>query len=133
VLLVDENDDFLDGLTAWLLKTPGLEVVGRAHSGREAMVRIEASSPHLVIMDASLTDVSGFEVTRRIKSRPPAPVVVLTTFHESRAASSAALEAGADLCVSKTEITHRLLPAIADLMELGKEPGREGREGKDAG
>src|SRR5262245_23257366 len=127
VLLVDENDDFLDGLASWLVKTPGLEVVGRAHSGREAMARVEASAPHLVILDASLADVSGFEVARRIKSRPAAPVVVLMTFHESRAASRAALEAGADLCVSKTEITGRLLPAIADLMEPGQPSGGEGR------
>ena len=124
VLLVAESDDFLDGIASWLLKAPGLEVVGRAHSGHEAMDRVERLSPDLVLMDISLADMNGFEVTRRIKSQRPAPFVLLMTFHDSRVVGLAAMEAGADGCVSKTEVTDRLLPAIDALLGFPGQPPR---------
>ena len=125
VLLVAESDDFLDGLASWLLRTPSLEVVGRAHSGLEAMDRVERLTPDLVLMDVSLTDVSGFEVARRVKTRRDAPYVVLMTFHESTAVDDAAFAAGADGCVSKTDVTGRLLAAIEGLLGPPDEPGEK--------
>ena len=133
VLLVDENDDFLDGLTSWLMKTPGLDMIGRAHSGSEAMDRVERFDPQLILMDISLPDMNGFEVTRRIRARGPSPLVLLMTFHESRAAALAASDAGADGCVSKAEITDRLLPAVQELIRRHPAPGLPAREAKARG
>jgi len=112
VLLVDENDDFLDGLASLMAKQPGLEVVGRAHLGHEAVERAKSLSPDLVLMDVSLKDMSGFEAVDLIKAHPGAPKVVLMTFHESRAAVTAAMASGADGCLSKSSMTDRLLQVV---------------------
>lgn len=116
VLLVDENDDYLDGLEAWLAKAPGIEVVGRAHSGRDAQDRALRLVPDLVLADVSLPDMSGFELTRCIKAMRPEPIVLLMTFHDSRAVGLAAVAAGATACVAKTAVTEQLLPAITSLL-----------------
>lgn len=130
VLLVDANDDFLDSLSAWIQRCPRLQVVGRAHSGSEAIERTGRLLPDLLLMDAALPDLNGFEVTRRIKSRPDAPLIVLMVFHGSRAARERALAAGADECMSKTETTEWLLPELEKLLpsslldEVAKEVGK---------
>lgn len=86
------------------------------------MERAEELLPEIVLMNVSLPDMSGFEVTRRLRERRLAPLVVLMTFHESHAAGVAAREAGADGCVSKTDITLRLLPKIEELLWRSREP-----------
>jgi two-component system nitrate/nitrite response regulator NarP len=116
VLLVDENDDFLDGLASLMAKQPGLEVVGRAHLGHEAVERARSLSPDLILMDVSLRDMSGFEAVDLIKAHPRAPKVLLMTFHESRAAVTAALASGADGCLSKSGTTEQLLRVIERLV-----------------
>ena len=112
VLIVDENDDFLDGLVSWLTEQRGLDVMGRAHSGMEAVDRAQRLSPDLVLMNISLKDMSGFDAVRLLKASQPAPKVLLMTFHESRAALIAAFAAGADGCVSKAGVTEGLARAI---------------------
>jgi len=124
VLLVDENDDFLDGLEAWLAKAPGIEVVARAHSGHEAEGHASRLLPDLVIADVSLPDMSGFELTRRVRRMRPAPMVLLTTFHDSRAVVTAAVAAGAARCVAKAGVTEQLVPAITSLLG-STQPGVE--------
>jgi len=116
VLLVDENDDFLDGLTAWIAGDPRLRLAGKAHSGHAALEQVERLHPDLALIGASLPDLNGFETTRRIKSRPDAPRVVLLTFHESNAARLEAWAAGADAMVSKAEIPEKLLSVVQDLV-----------------
>jgi len=114
-LLVDDNDDFLDGLAAWITHDPQIEIVGRAHSGREAIERAAQLGPDLVLMDVSMAEVNGFEAARRIKSAAGAPAVILMTFHDSHAARLEAWAAGADSFLAKSEITERLSAMIEDL------------------
>jgi len=115
VLLVAENDDLLDGIAAWLATSPELEVAGRAHSGAEAIDRAVRLQADLVIVDATLQDMSGYEATRALKSLRPAPRVLIMTFLDTRFAKLAALAADADGLVATPEIPQRLLPKIAEL------------------
>ena len=115
VLLVAENDELVDGIAAWLATSPTLEVAGRAHSGAEAVDRAVRLQAHLVIVDATLPDMSGYEATRALKSLRPAPRVLMMTFLDTRLAKLAALAAGADGLVATPEIPQRLLPRIAEL------------------
>jgi len=116
VLLVDDNADFLDGVSAWLTSDPGFELAGVARTGREALEQVERLGPDVVLMDVAMPDVNGFEATRRIKSSPGAPTVVLLTFHESETARVEAWAAGADGFVSKTKVTADLMRVIRNLL-----------------
>ncbi len=131
MLLVDDNDDFLDGLTAWIAGDPRLRLAGKAHSGHAALEQVERLRPDLVLIGASMPDLNGFETTRRIKSRPDAPQVVLMTFHESNAARLEAWAAGADALVSKPEIAEKLLSVVQELIRHPDEASRARRSGRD--
>ena len=117
VLLVGQNDDYWDGLCSLLREDCSLKLVGRAHSAAEALERAHQLDPDLVLMDVSLPDGSGFEMAWQLKSFPKPPRVLLLTFHMSHAAEAQALAAGADGCLAKSEIPHRLLISIATLLE----------------
>ena len=115
-ILVDDNDDFLDGLAAWLAHDPQIEIVARAHSGREAIERVAQLRPELVLMDVSMAEINGFEAARKIKAERDAPAIILMTFHDSHAARLEAWAAGADSFLAKGEITERLMALIDDLI-----------------
>ncbi len=129
MLLVGGNDAFLDGVVDWVARDPQLEVVGREHSGSQALERIEALKVDLVVMNVTLTDTNGFEVARRIKAGADAPLVVLLSFHDSQAARLEAWAAGADGFVAKSEITECLTPLVGDL--LRRRDFGAGKQGSD--
>jgi DNA-binding NarL/FixJ family response regulator len=115
-LLVAGNDAFLDGLVNWMAQDGQFEVVGTVNSGSQALERIDALKPDVVLMDVSLPDASGFVVSQRIKARPDAPLVVLLSFYDNRAARLEAWAAGADGFVAKSEMTGSLTPLLGDLL-----------------
>ena len=116
VFLVDDNDDFLDGVSECLAHLPEFLIAGRAHSGQETFARLEEMSADLVLVDMTLPDMSGLELTRRIKSNPSAPLVVLMTFHDSGAARLVAAAAGADGLISEAGLREQLAPLIEKLL-----------------
>lgn len=80
VLIVDDHP----GFRAWvrsMLEEDGIQVVGEASTGEDAVIAVEALHPDLVLLDIQLPDTSGFEVAERLSTDPA--VVVLTS---SRAA-----------------------------------------------
>ena len=119
LLLVGESDDVLDAYAAWLRRQPGMSIAGRAHSCEEAVRRAADLTPDVVVMDEFLPDASGLEATRRIKAVVDGPHVVLTTFYVNEAVQRQAVAAGADACLSKSDITEHLVAEIERL--AGKE------------
>src|SRR5262245_59286446 len=115
VFLVDDNDDFLDGVSECLAQRAEYQIVGRAHSGDETLVRLPQASVDLVLVSVMLPDMSGLELVRGIKLIAPAPRVVLMTFHDSHAARLVASAAGADGLVSEAGLRERLVPLIEKL------------------
>ena len=118
VLLVDTNDYLLEVVSEWLVSDSGISVAGMARSGREAITLAESLSPDLILMDATLPDMSGFDATRLIKTRPDAAAVVLMTLHDSRAAQLEAVAAGADRLIAGARITGRLTTFVRELRKL---------------
>ncbi|HEY0904177.1 MAG TPA: response regulator transcription factor [Marmoricola sp.] len=80
VLVADDQDMVRDGLAAILDGDPGLEVVGSASDGAEALERTRATAPDVVRMDVRMPGVDGIEATRQITDAGLARVLVLTTF-----------------------------------------------------
>lgn len=129
ILLVDDSSAFLCAVAAWLGRDPRIEVVGTARSARDAIEQSELLRPDLVLMDVSLSEMSGFDVTTRIKSGRRAPQVILMSFHASEAARREAWSAGADGLIAKSEITESLLPLVRNLIAArrGETAGRIAR------
>jgi DNA-binding NarL/FixJ family response regulator len=78
VLLVDDHDLFRTGLRT-LLEAEGVDVVGEARTGTDAVAEIRSLAPDVVVMDLNMPGISGVEATARIAmSAPLARVLVLS-------------------------------------------------------
>jgi DNA-binding NarL/FixJ family response regulator len=116
ILLVDDNPAFITSASGLLSTYPDVEVVGQASSGYEAIERVEALHPDLVLMDLSMPGMDGLEATRCIKSQPQAPCVVISTLYDSTEHRRAAAAAHADGFVAKPELGSQLVPLIHTLL-----------------
>jgi DNA-binding NarL/FixJ family response regulator len=76
-LIVDDNPDFLHAATR-LLQGEGLEIVGVAASGAEAVEQARALRPGVVLVDVKLGDENGFDVVRQLSG----PVILISTYAE---------------------------------------------------
>lgn len=115
VLIADDRTRSRHGLKALLTTQPGIDVIGEAGDGREALRLVEERRPDVVVMDARMPAMDGLAATRAIKERwPKIRVVVLTMYgcHRSDAAA-----AGADVFLVKGCPADELLGAIVECEE----------------
>lgn len=95
VLVADDQAVVREGLEMLLGLSPGIEVVGAARDGEEAVRLVAERSPDVVLMDLRMPRCDGVEATRRItREHPSTRVVVLTTYADDESIFGA-LEAGA--------------------------------------
>lgn len=95
VLLVDDHALFRAGL-ATLLRAWGVEVIGEAADGLEAVVAVRNLQPDLVFMDIRMTEMNGLEATRAIKAEWPAVRVVIITVSDDERDLFEAVKSGAE-------------------------------------
>src|SRR5947209_16727894 len=94
VLIADDQALIREGLEVLLSLSPGIEVVGTATDGEEAVSLVARQAPDVVLMDLRMPGCDGVEATRRIvREHPSTHVVVLTTYADD-ASIFGALEAG---------------------------------------
>lgn len=81
VLIVDDQMMVREGFSVLLNAQPGIEVVGEAVNGHEAITQVAALRPDVVLMDIRMPELNGLEATREIiAADADAKVLVLTTF-----------------------------------------------------
>lgn len=117
VLLVDDQELVRSGFRIIVDSEPGLEVVGEARNGAEALEQVAALSPDVVCMDVQMPDLDGLEATRRLTaSGSNARVLILTTFGRDEYLF-AAIEAGASGFLLKNASAETLVHAIRVLAD----------------
>lgn len=79
VLLVDDHELVRTGFRHILKDSPGIEVVGEADCGEDAVVQAKQFKPDLVLMDVNMPGIGGIEATRRIRRQNPATQVIAVT------------------------------------------------------
>lgn len=121
LLLCDDHAVVRAGLRALLASTDGIEVVGEAGSGEEALAVAARVRPDVVLMDLQLGDgMDGVTATRRLSSGGggdvdvPRPRVLVLTMFDTDADITRAIEAGATGYLLKAERPEELFAAIRD-------------------
>lgn len=113
VLVVDDQSLVRGGFRTILDSEDGIEVVGEAANGDEAIAKVAELSPDVVCMDVQMPGMDGLEATRRITAdaASDAAVLVLTTFNREDYLF-AALEAGASGFLLKNSSPEQLIEAV---------------------
>lgn len=120
VLIADDHAIVRHGLCALLGTERGIEVVGEAKDGNEAVARTKQLAPDVVIMDIVMPRKDGVEATEEIRAAvPSAKIVVLTSFGTSDKISRA-IEAGATGALMKTAEDRELISAIRTVASGGR-------------
>jgi DNA-binding NarL/FixJ family response regulator len=112
VLLVDDHAIMREGLRLVLAAEPGIEVIGEAEDGRQAVDLVAALQPDVVVMDIAMPNLNGLEATRQIRLHSPQVQVVILTMHENRAYYLQFAKAGAAGFLLKRSMGKELVTAI---------------------
>jgi RNA polymerase sigma factor (sigma-70 family) len=116
VLLVDDHALVRAGIRALIGMIAGVEVVGEAGDGDEAMHLIAELLPDIVLLDITMPEMNGLTVLAEITNRFPEVRVIILTMHEAREYAIQALRAGAAGFIPKSAASSELKEAIDTVM-----------------
>ena len=112
VLLAEDQTIVRKGLRSLLDSEAGIEVIGEAEDGREAIRKVEQLLPDVVLMDITMPALNGLEATRQIKNWFPEVKVLVLTMHANEEYVFQMLRAGASGYVVKQAAVTELVTAI---------------------
>lgn len=112
IVVADDHAVVRRGLRALLDAQPGLEVCAEASSGPETLDCVRNFHPDLVVLDLTMPEMNGLDVTRAIREQSPSTAVVILTMHFSEELAREVLRAGALGYVLKSDADSELLAAI---------------------
>jgi len=119
VLVVDDQRDFCHLVARWLHKLGAGVRVELAASADEALSLMQSMTPDLVITDLRMPGMDGLELTRKVKEKAPAPVVIVMTSAEPPRFRESANAAGVDFWVEKDNLQGRLPEYLQKRFGLG--------------
>jgi DNA-binding NarL/FixJ family response regulator len=117
VLLADDHALVRSGLRSLLKELTGVEVVGEASNGREALQMIGSLRPDIVIMDISMKELNGLEALTRASKDHPLVKIIILTMHADNDYVMRALELGAKGYLLKDSLTSELELAIRSVAQ----------------
>ena len=112
LFLVDDHPLVRDGLRARLDPLPGIEIVGEAGSGAEALAAIPALKPHLVLADVGMKGMNGIELAAALHAQQGDVRVVMLSMYDNPEYVQQALQAGARGYVLKDAPAEEIVAAI---------------------
>lgn len=95
ILLVDDHPLVREGLRALLTSFPGMNIVGEADNGEEAVTKADELQPDIILMDLQMPKLNGIEATRRILQAHPHIGILVLTMLEDDDSVFGAMRAGA--------------------------------------
>jgi DNA-binding NarL/FixJ family response regulator len=120
VFVCDDHALYRKGVKAVFRNDPGIEVVGEAGNGREAIERIKLVHPDVVLMDILMPGMNGLEATRRIVQSSKGPKVLIMTMFAEDDLIVSCLEAGAAGYILKDAPSTQLIDAVKKTFKDGK-------------
>ncbi|WP_417707328.1 UvrY/SirA/GacA family response regulator transcription factor [Pseudomonas sp.] len=112
VLVVDDHDLVRTGITRMLSDIDGLQVVGEACTGEEALLKVRELKPDVVLMDVKMPGIGGLEATRKLMRSHPDIKVVAVTVCEEDPFPTRLLQAGAAGYLTKGAALDEMVQAI---------------------
>ena len=117
ILIVDDHPLVREGLKSILEPAAEYEMVGQAGNARDAIQMVKNLKPDLVLLDLSLPDKSGIELSREIRKISPAIRIMIVSMHSKVDYIVKAFQAGATGYMTKESATGRLLKGIRHVLD----------------
>ena len=117
VVIVEDHKLFREGLKSLLFDKEGLEVVGEAGDGIEAIRTVKRCRPDLILLDLSMPKMNGISVMKEIKGQFPEIKIMALTIHESDQYVLEAFDAGADGYCLKDAGRNELMVAVDSVLQ----------------
>ena len=112
ILLIDDHALFREGLKAIIERDVRFQVVGETGDGREGVKMATNLKPDIVLMDISLADESGIQLTQKILTLLPGTRVMIVSMHSNIECIAEAFQAGATGYVVKESASEKLLQGL---------------------
>ncbi len=119
VALVDDHSLVRDGIKALLSVMAPLEVVGEAENGADAIEMVGRCQPDLLLVDISLKDMNGLELTRLLRSQYPSLKVLVLSMYDNYEYVSESVRSGASGYVLKNAPSREIIAAIEAIASGG--------------
>jgi len=119
VLVADDHPIFRDGLAMLLTSVDGIDVVGTAADGAEAVASALRLRPDVVVMDVQMPLLNGVEATRKLATEAPEIGILVLTMSEDDGTVFAAIRAGARGYLVKGAEQEEIVRAIATVASGG--------------
>ncbi|MEJ2284868.1 MAG: response regulator transcription factor [Desulfobacterales bacterium] len=117
IMIVDDHPLFREGLKSIIGRDQRYEIVDEAGSGQSALGKAEKIKPDLMMVDLSLPDMSGIQLTRKILAKLPQIKIIIVTMHSKVDYMAEAFQAGATGFVVKESAAEGLLKGIETVLK----------------
>ncbi|ROM70312.1 DNA-binding response regulator [Pseudomonas brassicacearum] len=119
VALVDDHSLVRDGIRALLSVMPQLNVVGEAENGAQAIEMVGRCQPDLLLVDISLKDMNGLELTRQLGKQYPSLKTLILSMYDNYEYVSESVRSGASGYVLKNAPSREIIAAIEAIISGG--------------
>jgi len=116
IFIVDDHPVLRDGLTEMLNRSSELRVCGEASTAEEALERIPALAPDLVVVDLSLPGMNGIDLVKALKVRIPSIRILVLSMHDESLHAERAMRAGARGYVMKHQVAKEVQDAVRTVL-----------------
>lgn len=117
VLLADDHIVVRAGIRAFLEQSGDIQVVAEASDGKEAAALLEQTAVDVAVLDIQMPNMSGIEVTRRVRAERKAVGILILTAYDDAPYIQAVLQAGANGYVLKTATPQEIVQGVRDVFQ----------------
>ena len=112
IFLVEDHDLVRDGLKALLTSIPDIAIIGEASTGNSLFEKLKIVQPDIIVLDISLPDISGIEITKRLRQEYPQIRVLILSMYTPEDFVTGAIRSGAKGYLPKNTSRDELVKAI---------------------